>query len=385
MSADEIQSLLVRIEPEGVDETTESLQQQSEQFEETADVAEEESGRLQGFSERWSGAMTAIVAGLAIGAAGLASQVPVIGELMGGLVAIIDALAFQMDQVLRPVLQPLTNLMFGLSEAIFQLDGVAGAIVGVLTSIAAALGVVAGVAALFGSSLSSIIGFLAGLGPVIAGVSAGALALAAALGAIIGLIGVLILDVLGVLDFFRDLGALTREVAEDVIAFVSEGVSDAFDWLVSAVNDPLGAVEDILGVLEDIGSWITTAISDAFDWLVSALEDPLAIVEDILGTLEDIAGEVFTATVEIIKKLLGAGERPEREPFETGTVSPRFTEGGRDVLIQQFGNNETIDPSNIPIGGPGQNRPTVVMDGKEVSNQTDRYWLDSINLRGSGP
>lgn len=381
MSGDEIQSLLVRIEPEGVDETTESLQQQSEQFEETADVAGEESGRLQGFSERWSGAMTAIVAGLAIGAAGLASQVPVIGELMGGLVAIIDALAFQMDQVLRPVLQPLTNLMFGLSEAIFQLDGVAGAIVGVLTSIAAALGVVAGVAALFGSSLSSIIGFLAGLGPVIAGVSAGALALAAALGVIIGLIGVLILDVLGVLDFFRDLGALTREVAEDVIAFVSEGVSDAFDWLVSAVNDPLGAVEDILGVLEDIGSWITTAISDAFDWLVSAVNDPLGAVEDILSTLEDIADKTFNTVIEIAMEL---GE--VADPLVEGLRDVTGVTGTTEVAQTRLEQAQQLPPQQQrelqALNNLGLTGFSVNLDGRELTESTGRYDEDKARRRG---
>jgi hypothetical protein len=86
----------------------------------TADAAERQSDRLSGFANKIKGAMAAIVAGLAVGAAGVLSQVPVIGEAFAGLKSVFTAFALQIDKKLRPGLSKLNTELFELSNAIME-------------------------------------------------------------------------------------------------------------------------------------------------------------------------------------------------------------------------------------------------------------------------
>jgi len=212
-------------------------------MEDTADSAGDSAAELEGFSERFAGAMSAAVTALAVGAAGLLSQVPVLGELFGGLGAIVDALAFQMDQVLRPVLSPLTDGMFNLSSAIFEADGVAGDIIGTLTAFVSAALVVAGavgtvaaqiwgwgtVFSTAGSLISSVVSGLGSFVTASGGFISGSLAAAAAIGALIGVLSVAALEVTGVLDIFRSFGqfvgnSLPKSVANGMLALIGAAI-----------------------------------------------------------------------------------------------------------------------------------------------------------------
>lgn len=360
MSGNEIQNLLVRIEPEGVDETTEDLAEQSDQFEETAETADEQTGRLEDFSQKWQGAMTTIVAGLAIAAAGLLSQVPVLGEALGGIIAVIEAIAFQMDQVLRPVLQPITRGFFQLSGAIFGLKGVAGDIVGILATIGATLSVVAGAAlaaaTAFGTSLSGVASTLAGLGGTIAGVSAGLVAIAASIGIIIGLLGVLVLELTGVLDFFEQLGRRTRAILDRI-------------W-----RD----LQPIRNTLIEIGNM-------AIDIVMSFVDDPLGTVTDILGRLNDIVNETWDTVIEIIMQLIPdsaqvSGDNRQIGPgMETGLLDPRGIPG----LSQAFEAGQSVRNGQ---GGGGANISNILnLDGRQVTEDTGRYRVGQTTRRGRGP
>lgn len=118
MSSSDVHELLVSIRPEGAKETRQEIEQTSEAFEESSDDIKESSDVMSRFSRKFRGAMKIAVAGLAIGAAGLLSFVPVISELFQGLKAIVTAVAIQLDKVLRPVLEPVTKGMFELADAI---------------------------------------------------------------------------------------------------------------------------------------------------------------------------------------------------------------------------------------------------------------------------
>ena len=141
-------------------------------MEDTANSAGNSAEELEGFSQRFSGALSAAVAGLAVAAGGLLSQVPVIGELMSGLFSIIEAVAFQMDSVLRPVLSPITDQMFDWANAIFEADGALGTLIGVVGSLisigtvvittVAAIGSTSGVWASTTAGVVSILGHLVG-------------------------------------------------------------------------------------------------------------------------------------------------------------------------------------------------------------------------------
>lgn len=126
--ADEIHELMVKIQPSGVDETTEGLEDVSDQFEETADSADEQSSRLTDFAAKFKGAMQVAVAGLGVATAGLLSRVPVIGEAMSGVEAILRSLQLKIDEAIRPAVSGVTDDLFDLAEQINEAEGPADAL-----------------------------------------------------------------------------------------------------------------------------------------------------------------------------------------------------------------------------------------------------------------
>jgi len=138
------EELIVALKSEGAQEVNDDLKTTERRMEGTADAAEEQADRLGGFANKVKGAMAAIVAGLAIGAAGILSQVPVIGEAMAGLKAVFNALALQIDKRLRPGLTKLNKEFFELANAIMEgdysqvkkeLKDIAGVIKGFVTGV----------------------------------------------------------------------------------------------------------------------------------------------------------------------------------------------------------------------------------------------------------
>jgi len=100
MAAEE---LVVKALPEGFGETNDKLEKTDEKFEQVSSSMEESTGLLSSLANKFGGALSAIVAGVAIATAGLLSQVPILGEVVSGLTSVINAVAFQLDKRLRPV------------------------------------------------------------------------------------------------------------------------------------------------------------------------------------------------------------------------------------------------------------------------------------------
>jgi len=210
----DIEELVVRAKPAGISDTKGELEGLNEKLDESADELDETTGRLEGLQRRFSGAMQAIMVGLAVATAGLLSQVPVIGELMSGLGAIVDALALRLDQRLRPALQPITNRLFDVAEALLNADGALGTFIDGVLLASITLGIASGVlvavaqgAALVASSIATLQGIFGGLVGSITGFIAGSIAAQVALGGLIGLFGVAILETTGFLDAIENLGA----------------------------------------------------------------------------------------------------------------------------------------------------------------------------------
>lgn len=122
MAANEVMELVIRVSPEGADETADSLENVEETFEETADTAGEQTGVLDDFSRRWAGAMSIIVGSLTLAAGALASQMPIVADLMDGFMAIVEETALVLDEKLRPSLNPIVDAMFDLAKAIGKED-----------------------------------------------------------------------------------------------------------------------------------------------------------------------------------------------------------------------------------------------------------------------
>jgi len=121
--AETVQDLLVQVTPEGIEETNRQLENQQETMQETAETSGESANKMEAFAARWDGAMSAIVAGLAVATAGLATKIPVVQELMVGLEGIISSLAFKLDQDLRPALEDVRGELFETQKKIQDSDG----------------------------------------------------------------------------------------------------------------------------------------------------------------------------------------------------------------------------------------------------------------------
>lgn len=298
--ADTINDLLVRITPEGIDETADDLDQARDSFEETADTASESAGQLGEFADRWQGAMAAITAGLIAGAAVLLSRVPVLGESMAGLNAIIDAFALRLDSVLRPALDGANSSLFDFANAVATANGPLGlvfdsiaALIGIGGPLVVTIGVIGsqmgiwetaaiGVWSILTTVGSTILSLISTIGSFIAS----SVAMAAALGALIGVLGVTLLEITGVLDAVQAFGMEARGPAADAIltlvSVLTLGLLPALGTLGAAI------VGFVRGTLEG-------GLSEGFRRAKDNAARAWNMMSDIItSTLSDLARETLS-------------------------------------------------------------------------------------------
>jgi len=254
MGASESYSLVVEMVSDGANEVQDDVEGVEQQFDDASQEVGDSAGEMEGFATKWQGAMGAVVTGLAVAAGGLLTQVPVIGGLMEGLFAVIEAVAFQMDKVLRPILQPVADAFFELAGALFELDGAAGAIVGILGAIAA---VALPIAAVFGLIPAIIAAVVVGLvlllehfgllGPLINVIVA---TLTATIGVLTTLAKVIGGAVGTAIDFLADaFGGLAKQAfnwGKDMILGFRDGILDVANAPVDAAKDVLGGIKSAI-------------------------------------------------------------------------------------------------------------------------------------------
>ncbi len=117
-----VEELVVKATPEGIQNVTSQMQDLKDSMNESAKAIKEQSIGLSDVAQTFKGSVTAIVTGLAVTTGFLLSRIPVLGELTSGLVAVFDALAFQLDKRLRPTLSPIVDGLFDLASAIYAGD-----------------------------------------------------------------------------------------------------------------------------------------------------------------------------------------------------------------------------------------------------------------------
>jgi len=117
------EELLVKITPEGIGETEQELKGVEKSMEDTADSAGDSAEELQGFSEKFAGAMTSAVAALAIGAAGILAQVPVIGETGSAIQAILGSITRSIDREIRPAMNGFNQDLFATAQEAENAEG----------------------------------------------------------------------------------------------------------------------------------------------------------------------------------------------------------------------------------------------------------------------
>jgi phage-related protein len=328
MSANENYELAVRLRGEGIDETEDDLEGVEDQFDETAGNVGDSADEMQSFATRWRGAMKTVVAGLAVAAAGLLSQVPVVGGLMESLFAIIEAVAFQLDQVLRPILQPVADAFFELAGAIFEMEGPAGTIIGILAAIAV---VAIPIAAVFGTVAAVIAGLVVGI--------------------------ILLLSELGLLEPLINIIKATLQATVAVLKRFADFIT--------------GPVAGALSTLADL---FTDLISDAFDWgrdLILRFKD---------GIL-DVASAPVDAAQDVIDGIMGAIgfdlRRNDRMAERWGSDMLEHFSMGMEQGARLVDMNINASSGGSGGGGGGrpasrQQAPAVYLDGREVNNQQRR-------------
>lgn len=356
-----VENLVVEMQADGIGETTDQLSEADSEMESAGENMGDSADEMQSFSQKWSGAMSVIVAGLAIAAAGLLSQVPVLGGLMEGLFSVIEAVAFQMDKVLRPILQPVADGFFKVSEAIFEADGPLGTLVGVLGVIATVLAIVGAVAfKVFGvmATLSGAWGALVAVGKIVLGVIA---AIASVLGLPVVAVGALIAALLALIAVF----------ATDFMG-IRTMVLEALGKALLAFKSFAGDVGDVFGEIVD----------NALEWGKDVMEYFAQGIKDAVGGPLDAAGKALDG----VKDAISFDERK----------NDRMAERWGEDMLTHFGMGmERGMQREIPAqgeaiqaednGGASRSRSeriNVSIEGRDVDKQTRRFSDRTISRRG---
>jgi len=153
-----VSEVVVGLRSEGAEDTKDDLEGVSEQTEETTQQLQAQSDQMTELAQSFSGALKAATVGLAVASAGLLSQVPILGQAFDGLFAIVNSVALAMDTVLRPVLTPLTNKMFELSQAINESNAPIKTLLGILAAVGAVIaGVLLGPVGVLGAAIAGLV------------------------------------------------------------------------------------------------------------------------------------------------------------------------------------------------------------------------------------
>jgi len=329
-----IEELIVRAKPEGIDDVTEKFGQMKTSLAENKEEMMDTADSFGAIQERFQGALGAIVSGLAVAAGGLATQVPILGELMGGLSSIVEALAFQIDQVLRPVLTPLSRFFFQVSESIFNADGAVGDLVGGITTLVGvasilitAIAKAGAVAGTFGSTFAGVSSILGTIASVIGTVAAAILSLPAAF-------LVAIAAIVGFVLAYQQNWFGVRDITNNVLSDIQQSVISAFNSIKQGVTNTLSNLAD-------------SAVEFGRSLIRKLIQGIKAAIPELESTLQGLpGGNILLEGADVL-------------------------EGGANNLI-----NETTNFVRGQTGGLN-----LSIDGRRLDEQTGRYSFDRAARR----
>lgn len=278
--ADEIHELAVAIRPETGD-TEDELESVQETFTETAEQTEDSAEAMDKFSSRFRGAMNTIVGGLSVAAVGLLSTVPVIGEAASGLFAILESIGLKVDQILRPVLGPLSDAFFNFAAAIDETEGPLATLIGVLGTVVGILGTVV-------APLIAIAAKIWGLSTVLGALSGAFTTVVSAIGTVVGALASLI-----------SLPALVIAAIVALAAAFIFNVGGIRDKTVAFVSDIIAAFVDLAGQAVSLIATFTTGLFDAFSGGLFAV---LNLIETWIATVRTSYETLFAVIIASAKQ-----------------------------------------------------------------------------------
>lgn len=383
------EELVVAMRAENAQETKDDIDDVGDSMSNVSDEAETQADEAADLSKRWSGAMTAIVTGLAAGSAFLLSKVPVVGEAMSGLGAIIDALAFQMDGVLRPILTPIGDLFFWISNKIYEAEGAWGTLIGVVATVASILAVAIPVVAAIGSQIgiwgSTALGVIAILGKF-----AGTIAFFVSLLEPVSTIILVVIAVLGLLAAAWAKNWLgIRDKTESAVDYIKDTVIGGFKSLVVGSLAWFGKLVDkgvgkFVTLLSKLGSLAGDLPGMAYEW-------GKKLMRGFLNGIKSLANLVVQAVAGVVNSMISAvNEGIDLLPDE---VKSRL---GIEAIEKIDASSLTIDTGGSGGGSSGgggggggttlrrqtNGRGRIAMDGRKLDESTGLYSRDRTARRG---
>jgi len=348
---------------------------------------QEQSESMSDLAESFSGAMTAVVAGLAVASAGLLSQVPVIGEAMSGLGAIVDALAFKMDGVLRPVLGPISDFFFDVADAIFEADGAMGAFIGTAATIATILLSVVGPAILLASKLglvsvsmgtvASVAGTVVGaIGTVVGAIASLPVVLTAAIAALAAF-------AVAYLTNWRGTRDKTDAIINQIEGIVKRGFANFINAAIKFLKSFVKSVKKKFG---EVRNKITTKFNNLVE---DAKQFGKDLVSEFASGIRDKIGDAIAAASELASEVRDrlpgspAAMGPLSDLDETGPGLVDTFIGGIDSGQLRVGLNGEGDETNAGAALARQEGRTVIeIEGRQVERATRDFRSDGTDLRG---
>lgn len=349
--------LIVALRTEGADETKQDLQEVDKQFEETASKADTSSQNLNGFAAKFQGAMKVAIAALSIAAVGLLAQVPVIGEAFAGIGAIIDALIFQVDKLIRAVGgEKISEGLFDISESIFEAEGAMGTLIGAITLVVSGLLILAGVLLAAGVASGTFVPLMIAGAAAIKGVG---LAILGILGSILSLPVILAAALVALAAFavaYLTNWKGTRDKTDAIVGKIVEFVKNGFNKFVEFVSSILSPFADKVGqIFDDIADRIKQWASDLAEKAVGYGE---AIVRAIARGIKAYFS-LITAPFDMIADALGID-------LDIASVGGGGSSGS------------TSGVSGLARTGGGT---SLSMDGRSLTRTTGRYESDRLTRR----
>lgn len=342
------EELIVQIKTEGVDTARDTLSAMSEAIDDVVGGIQEGTSGLTDFIGGFRGSLAAIIAGVAIVGGALATQIPVISELLAGLGAVATAVGLEIDEDLRPALLPIVDGLYDLSTAIMEAETTAGYFDAIRENL--------------GPALVALTAFVAALGLLGAGLSI----------------------VVGGLGSFVQAGSALGTVLSPVIAGlatflgVSAAVAAAIFVVVAAIAVFAAAWYYDVGATREITAKVVDKIKGYFDDMV-----------DYVKGLWDRAKEGFN---DFKRGLLAWAAQIKAEALAAGkAIGNNITEGinaaipgSRFDLELPFdpAETETYTPAGSQYGTMFGSGGDVYMDGQKVSEETARYFADPSFRRG---
>jgi len=379
MAAEE---LVVKALPEGFSRTNDKLETTDEKFEEVSSSMEESTGLLSSLANKFGGALSAIVAGVAVATAGILSQVPILGEVVSGLSSVINAVAFQLDKRLRPILGPVRDGLFELAQAIFEGDfDKAESIIKDFVDAVASINF----GEVFASITDAVDGILKKVRSAFSGGTAKGL-----VDRILGLLGGFVnFAVNRIVGFIQDVvKALSGTQTNNVLA---EFLVDTLDALSDFTSSATNAITSFLGGLNygSIINTITGGLTGESQELTSGFTELVSSVN---------WGKITRKLKQEFKSSTKEGLIDAVKSIDVGNLIEAINPyAGIGVEVAEGAIDQTIDAptqTSEPVRDPtpevnNQGRVTnnssggeTYLDGFEVSKRTGRYGHDRVTSRG---